>query len=387
MIPNLAGVAAANRQQLLNRMMAQQFLTMGGGMPAVNPYLNSMHGLQQNPYFNSLSGGGTGAASHSPFLQASNPASASSSAFQNYDPSSSMSAQAAASGIGFLSHSEMQLLQLQQQQRMAWGAPSSMDQATVRRLLLAQGQGSAADAQAFSSLQAAAAAAQHLSRSSPPHALTTATGGATAASEPTNTALPPSESMPGRALFAAAAAAAAANSKTDTSLLTSTRLVFAAAADGEPSRKKRRRETTKPASAASDMAATEGSSAATAAAEGGGTAEGGDTEATAAVELTGRPPVVLYMPCDDAVISSYQCLARKQMELFEAQYIDVEAGAQGRNRGIVLGQVGIRCRHCSVRSRSSCCCVVFTKGIPASNGPLCFINFVFLLLNFGWNPQ
>lgn len=64
-------------------------------------------------------------------------------------------------------------------------------------------------------------------------------------------------------------------------------------------------------------------------------------------QLTGRPPVILYMPCDDAVISSYQCLARKQMELFEANEVDVEAGAQGRNRGIVLGQVGIRCRHCA----------------------------------------
>ena len=53
------------------------------------------------------------------------------------------------------------------------------------------------------------------------------------------------------------------------------------------------------------------------------------------------------MPCDDAVISAYQCLARQQMELFEATEIDVEAGAQGRNRGIVLGQVGIRCRHCA----------------------------------------
>lgn len=63
--------------------------------------------------------------------------------------------------------------------------------------------------------------------------------------------------------------------------------------------------------------------------------------------LTGRPPVVLYMPCDDAVISAYQCLARKQMELFEAKAVDVEAGAQGRNRGIVLGQVGVRCHHCA----------------------------------------
>ena len=37
------------------------------------------------------------------------------------------------------------------------------------------------------------------------------------------------------------------------------------------------------------------------------------------------------------------------MELFEAQEIDVEAGAQGRNRGIVLGQVGIRCRRVRLR--------------------------------------
>ena len=64
-------------------------------------------------------------------------------------------------------------------------------------------------------------------------------------------------------------------------------------------------------------------------------------------QLTGRPSVILYMPCDDAVISAYQCLARQQMELFEANEIDVEAGAQGRNRGIVIGQVGIRCRHCA----------------------------------------
>ena len=44
------------------------------------------------------------------------------------------------------------------------------------------------------------------------------------------------------------------------------------------------------------------------------------------------------------------------MELFEAQEIDVEAGAQGRNRGIVLGQVGIRCRHVSrcLKPCSSC---------------------------------
>lgn len=37
-------------------------------------------------------------------------------------------------------------------------------------------------------------------------------------------------------------------------------------------------------------------------------------------------------------------LARKHMHLFEAKKADVDAGAQGRNKPIVLGQVGIRCK-------------------------------------------
>ncbi|CAB9529423.1 expressed unknown protein [Seminavis robusta] len=60
-----------------------------------------------------------------------------------------------------------------------------------------------------------------------------------------------------------------------------------------------------------------------------------------------RAPVMLYLPCDDESLTPYQCLARRQIELFEATPADVEAGTQGRNRSIVLGQVGIRCRHCS----------------------------------------
>ena len=39
--------------------------------------------------------------------------------------------------------------------------------------------------------------------------------------------------------------------------------------------------------------------------------------------------------------------ARKQIELFEAKQEDVDAGAQGRNKPIILGQVGIRCIHVS----------------------------------------
>lgn len=57
--------------------------------------------------------------------------------------------------------------------------------------------------------------------------------------------------------------------------------------------------------------------------------------------------LVLYMTCDDDSLSAYQCLVRKQIELFAAKEEDVESNAQGRNKPIILGQVGIRCRHCS----------------------------------------
>jgi hypothetical protein len=64
--------------------------------------------------------------------------------------------------------------------------------------------------------------------------------------------------------------------------------------------------------------------------------------------LTGRKPVILYMECDGESLSPYQCLVRKQIEVFEALPEDVDTNAQGRNRPIILGQVGIRCRHCTV---------------------------------------
>ena len=58
--------------------------------------------------------------------------------------------------------------------------------------------------------------------------------------------------------------------------------------------------------------------------------------------------LVLYMQsCDDDSLSAYQCLVRKQIELFDAKDEDVESNAQGRNKPIIPGQVGIRCRHCS----------------------------------------
>ena len=63
--------------------------------------------------------------------------------------------------------------------------------------------------------------------------------------------------------------------------------------------------------------------------------------------LMGRAPVCLYLSCNAVTLSEYQCLVRKQIELFEAMACDVESNAKGRNKPIVLGQVGIRCTHCS----------------------------------------
>jgi hypothetical protein len=56
-------------------------------------------------------------------------------------------------------------------------------------------------------------------------------------------------------------------------------------------------------------------------------------------EVTGRPPILLYMNCDDESLSQYQCLVRKQIELFEASPDDIKMSAQGRNHPIVIGQV------------------------------------------------
>jgi len=63
--------------------------------------------------------------------------------------------------------------------------------------------------------------------------------------------------------------------------------------------------------------------------------------------MSGKSPVFLYMSCDEDSLSEYQCLVRQQIQLFEASRIDVQSNAQGRNRAIVMGQVGIRCKHCA----------------------------------------
>ncbi|KAG7371902.1 hypothetical protein IV203_018044 [Nitzschia inconspicua] len=73
----------------------------------------------------------------------------------------------------------------------------------------------------------------------------------------------------------------------------------------------------------------------------------GQASSATACSTVGKSPVVVYMECDNESLSEYQCVLRMQIELFEATQEDVQWNAQGRNKAIVLGQVGIRCRHCA----------------------------------------
>ena len=73
-----------------------------------------------------------------------------------------------------------------------------------------------------------------------------------------------------------------------------------------------------------------------------------------AVTSLGTPSnngIVLYLEHDEVELSPYQCLVRKQIELFEEPGLYTGTGKegatiQGRNRPVLPGQVGIRCRHC-----------------------------------------
>eukprot|EP00934_Nitzschia_sp_Nitz4_P006093 Nitzschia sp. Nitz4//scaffold7_size249615//75228//76400//NITZ4_001159-RA/size249615-processed-gene-0.342-mRNA-1//-1//CDS//3329558388//6083//frame0 len=82
-----------------------------------------------------------------------------------------------------------------------------------------------------------------------------------------------------------------------------------------------------------------------------------------------RCPLVLYSEHDDDNLSQYQCLLRKQIEIFEAGEEDVKWNAQGRNKSIVLKQVGLRCRYCAElptwsRSRGA---VYYTMSMAGQN--------------------
>lgn len=64
-------------------------------------------------------------------------------------------------------------------------------------------------------------------------------------------------------------------------------------------------------------------------------------------EMPVQRVIPLFMACDEERLSEYQCLARKQIEVFSATYTELKMTVQGRNRQIYPGQVGIRCRFCA----------------------------------------
>lgn len=55
----------------------------------------------------------------------------------------------------------------------------------------------------------------------------------------------------------------------------------------------------------------------------------------------------LSLPTDKGNLSEYQCLLREQIFLFAVGPSDIHCTAQGRNKPITLGQVGVLCRHCA----------------------------------------
>jgi len=88
----------------------------------------------------------------------------------------------------------------------------------------------------------------------------------------------------------------------------------------------------------------------------------------------------LYHERDERNLSQYQCLARKQMEIFEATSEDAGSNAQGRNRPILPGQIGLRCRHCyklPPKERK-------TGSVYYPNKVSCMVIFVFTTIR-EWN--
>jgi hypothetical protein len=67
------------------------------------------------------------------------------------------------------------------------------------------------------------------------------------------------------------------------------------------------------------------------------------------VEANYDPGIVkdLSLPSDPENLSEYQCLLRQQIVLFAVSMPDIQCSAQGRNKPIMLGQVGVLCRHCA----------------------------------------
>jgi hypothetical protein len=74
-------------------------------------------------------------------------------------------------------------------------------------------------------------------------------------------------------------------------------------------------------------------------------------------EIFPSPPVIvgstmsrtadLYMPVDDTFLSDQQIIIRKQIEFFVCGQIDIDNFSPSRQKGLSVGQVGIRCKHCA----------------------------------------
>ena len=78
------------------------------------------------------------------------------------------------------------------------------------------------------------------------------------------------------------------------------------------------------------------------------TASGGDSKGKRRKENKHCPPIPIYTESDNDTISAFQCLARQQIEFFAASEEDVQSNTSRMNKGIIVGQVGIRCRHCAI---------------------------------------
>ena len=73
-------------------------------------------------------------------------------------------------------------------------------------------------------------------------------------------------------------------------------------------------------------------------------------ESSPIVRITGENTVVpLSLTSDANSLSEYHCTVRNQIELFAATQYEIDSNMQGRNRPIVVKQVGIRCKWCAAR--------------------------------------
>jgi hypothetical protein len=62
---------------------------------------------------------------------------------------------------------------------------------------------------------------------------------------------------------------------------------------------------------------------------------------------TGVLPAVLSRSADEVILSKFQAFLRQHIESFAATNEDVYSPIRGRNKPVLLHQVGIRCRHCA----------------------------------------